>query len=152
MKSIILLLLSFLMFGFSHAQKSNPNYDKTLAERLGADDYGMKTYVFVILKTGENEPQDKTLRKKSFDGHMKNIQKLVEENKLILAGPIEKNELTYRGIFILNLTSIEEAEILLQTDPAIKEGFLDTELFMWYGSAALPEYLESSDKVWKVGF
>jgi len=26
---------------------------------------------------------------------------------------------------------------------------LDMELFSWYGSAALPEYLPFSDKIWK---
>lgn len=28
---------------------SNPNYDEALAEKLGADDYGMKSYFFVVL-------------------------------------------------------------------------------------------------------
>jgi len=27
---------------------------------------------------------------------------------------------------------------------------LDFELYKWYGSAALPEYIEFSDKIWKV--
>ncbi|MBN2395104.1 MAG: hypothetical protein JXC36_01425, partial [Candidatus Atribacteria bacterium] len=31
---------------------SNPNYDKSLADKLGGDDYGMKSYFLVILKTG----------------------------------------------------------------------------------------------------
>lgn len=29
-----------------------PKYDADLAKKLGADPYGMKNYVFVILKTG----------------------------------------------------------------------------------------------------
>ena len=48
-----------------------------------------------------------------------------------------------------NIKSIEEAVELLQTDPAIKNGLLDYEIFTWYGSAALPEYLPFSDKIWK---
>ncbi|MDD3459312.1 MAG: hypothetical protein PHO74_07540 [Weeksellaceae bacterium] len=43
----------------------------------------------------------------------------------------------------------EEANALLQSDPAIKNGLLDYEIFSWYGSAALPEYLPTSDKIWK---
>jgi uncharacterized protein YciI len=152
MKLIFSILIIIVLFNVANAQKTNPNYDPALAEELGADDYGMRYYVLVILKTGSNVPEDKELRQQSFAGHMQNINTLVEEGKLIVAGPIDKNELTYRGIFILDVTSIDDAKKLLETDPAIKEGFLDTELFKWYGSAALPEYLEASDKVWKVGF
>lgn len=134
------------------AQSTNPNYDAELASKLGADDYGMKNYVFVILKTGDNGSTDEALKDSCFSGHMKNISRLVEEKKLIVAGPMLKNEKSYRGIFILDITTIEEARLLMDTDPAIKEGFLAPELYLWYGSAALSEYLESSDKVWKVGF
>ncbi len=129
---------------------SNPDYDKLLAQKLGADDYGMKSYVLVILKTGPNQTTDKTLISKSFRGHLDNINRLVEEGKMIVAGPLGKNDNNYRGIFILNVTTLEEAEIVLQTDPAIEEGLLGVELFKWYGSAALPEYLEFSDKIWKI--
>lgn len=130
---------------------ANPNYDVELAEKLGADDYGMKSYILVILKTGTNETTDKTFISESFRGHMNNINRLVEQKKLIVAGPLGKNTNNYRGIFILNnVTDLEEANELLQTDPAIKSGLLDAELYNWYGSAALPEYLPFSDKIWKV--
>jgi len=129
---------------------TNPNYDRELAEKLGGDDYGMKSYYFVILKTGTNNTTDKEHISESFRGHLDNITRLVNEGKLIVAGPLGKNENNYRGIFILNnLKSIEEAVDLLQTDPAIKNGLLDYEIFTWYGSAALPEYLPFSDKIWK---
>lgn len=129
---------------------SNPNYDPVLAKKLGGDDYGMKSYILVILKTGTNQTTDKAFISSSFRGHLDNIGRLVEEGKMIVAGPLGKNENSYRGIFILNAASLEEAGNLLQTDPAIKGGLLDVELYNWYGSAALPEYLEASDKVWKV--
>lgn len=130
---------------------SNPNYDEALAEKLGADDYGMKSYFFVVLKTGTNTTADKELIGESFRGHMDNINRLVEEGKLIVAGPLAKNENKYRGIFIFdNVETPAEAEEILQTDPAIKNKLLDYDLFTWYGSAALPEYLPFSDKVWKL--
>lgn len=129
---------------------SNPDYDRALAEKLGADDYGMKSYILVMLKTGNHQITDKSLINQHFRGHMDNINRLVEEGKLIVAGPLGKNDQSYRGIFILDAPSFEEAEQLLVTDPAIKEGLLDYELYNWYGSAALPEYLEVSDKIWKV--
>ncbi|GAA4059986.1 hypothetical protein GCM10022389_00240 [Flavobacterium cheonanense] len=153
--TITLFLITNLTFGQSNSEKetlnSNPNYDKTLSEKLGSDDYGMKSYFLVILKTGTNATTDKELIAESFRGHMNNINRLVEEGKLIVAGPLGKNDNKYRGIFILNnLKTIEEAKELLQTDLAIKNGILDYEIFTWYGSAALPEYLPLSDKIWKI--
>ena len=153
--AITFLLITNLTFGQSNSEKetlnSNPNYDKTLSEKLGGDDYGMKSYFLVILKTGTNTTTDKELIAESFIGHMNNINRLVEEGKLIVAGPLGKNDNKYRGIFILNnLKTIEEAKELLQTDLAIKNGILDYEIFTWYGSAALPEYLPLSDKIWKI--
>ncbi len=118
---------------------------------MGGDEYGMKSYYLIILKTGTNTTTDKELINESFRGHMNNINRLVEEEKLIVAGPLEKNGNNYRGIFILNnVKSLEEAKEILQTDPAIKNGLLDFEIFTWYGSAALPEYLPFSDKIWKL--
>src|SRR5690606_32221995 len=40
---------------------ANPNYNKTLADRLGGDEYGMKSYFFIVLKTGPNTTADKEL-------------------------------------------------------------------------------------------
>jgi uncharacterized protein YciI len=129
---------------------ANTQYDEVLAKRLEADDYGMKSYWFVILKTGLNTTAEKEFITESFRGHMANMGKMVEEGKLIVAGPMMKNDKTYRGIFILNDPgSEEEIKQMLQTDPAIKAGLLDAEIYKWYGSAALPEYLKAADKIWK---
>jgi uncharacterized protein len=135
----------------AEAQKANPKYDKALADSLGADDYGMKMYVLVMLKTGP-VTLDKKQTDSLFAGHMSNMGVLVEKGKLVVAGPLKKNEQNYRGIFILNVPTIEEAKALLQTDPAVKAGLLDADLYNWYGSAALKMYLPYSDKVGKTGF
>lgn len=152
MKSIYAIIIICFFTAPVLSQKTNPNYDEALAIKLGADDYGMKSYIFVMLKTGTNESTDKSARDSCFAGHMNNIGRLVEEGKLIVAGPLGKNENGYRGIFILDVPTLEEAQELMQTDPAIHAQYLQPELFMWYGSAALPEYLKASDKIWKVGF
>lgn len=131
-------------------QESNPNYDVELVEKLGADDYGMKSFVFVILKTGTNESTDEELRNAAFRGHMNNINRLVESKKMIVAGPFGKNDSDFRGLFILDVPTLEEAKELLETDPAINASYLKVELYEWYGPAALPEYRVASDKIWKV--
>jgi uncharacterized protein YciI len=131
------------------SQTINPNYDSTLAKTYGADDYGMKMYFMVILKTGTSTISDKEIIDSLFAGHMKNINRMVELKKLVVAGPMGKNDKTYRGIFILDVAAIEEVNQLLETDPAIKAKLLEPEIYKWYGSAALPAYLETSDKIWK---
>jgi len=141
-----------LLTCFAMGQKTNPNYDSALARKYKADDYGMKKYVLVLLKTGPNTTEDKKLRDSLFAGHMNNINRLVKLNKLVVAGPLGKNDKTYRGIFILDVQTLEEATALLETDPAVKEKLLAADLIEWYASAALPAYLVDSDKVWKTGF
>lgn len=148
MKYFLILLMS--LTGFAIAQ--NPNYDEELAKKLGADDYGMKNYIFVILKTGSNQSTNKAFVDSCFKGHMSNMGVLVEQGKLIVAGPFGKNEKSYRGLFILNAKDFEEAQTILQSDPAIKENLLEAELYKWYGSAALPEYLKTVDKIQKSKF
>jgi uncharacterized protein YciI len=149
MKKTLLLFTIFLSFTSSYAQNDNPKYDASLAQQLGADEYGMKNYVFVLLKTGTNTTKDKQFIADCFAGHMANIAKLANVKKLIVAGPMGKNEANLRGIFILNVATIEEANKLLETDPAIKANLLSAEVFPWYGSAALPEYLPFHEKVSK---
>ncbi|RYD93279.1 MAG: hypothetical protein EOP54_19460 [Sphingobacteriales bacterium] len=123
-----------------------------LAQKLGGDDYGMKAYVLVILKSGTNTTGDSATVETAFRGHMANMGRLVKEGKLVVAGPLKKNDKNYRGIFILNVPTVEEAEKLVQTDPAIIAKFLDVELYSWYGSAALPEHLKFHDKIEKKNF
>lgn len=154
MKRAILILFLALLATSSRAQdsKTNPKYDEALAKKVGADDFGMKNYIFVILKSGENKSADSAFKNKCFAGHMENIKKLADSKQLVVAGPFGKNDKDFRGLFILNVTTVEEAQKLLETDPAVKEGFLKPELYPWYGSAALSEYLDASEKVWKKGF
>jgi uncharacterized protein YciI len=148
MKRILTLsiLLALSIFAIAQDKKVNPNYDAELAKQVGADDYGMKMYVLVILKTGTNTSETKAKTDSLFAGHMANMGKLVKENKLIVAGPLGKNDKNYRGIFILNTKSIEEAKAILATDPAVNAKLLDAEIMNWYGSAALSAYLKAQRK------
>ncbi len=103
MRTTIACLALFFIIGVASAQTANPNYDETLAKSLNADDYGMKSYILAILKTGENLTATKEESNTAFTGHMENMRKLVKEGKLIVAGPLGKNDKTYRGIFILDV-------------------------------------------------
>ncbi|MCK9413212.1 MAG: YciI family protein [Prolixibacteraceae bacterium] len=148
MKSI-LVIFSLALFAVSVAgQEVNKLYDPILAKTLGADDYGMKSYIFVLLKSGSNNLGKGSVRDSLIAGHLKNIGRLADSGKLVIAGPmLEVNPMSYRGIFVLNVTTLEEAKTLLQTDPAIKEKIFEAELYKWYGPAALPVYLITQDKI-----
>ena len=116
----------------------NAKFDPQLAEKLGADDYGMKNYVMAFLKVGPNRDQDSATAAQIQRAHLDNINRLVAEKKMIVAGPF-LDDTDIRGIFIFNVATIEEAEALTLTDPAVKSGRLIMELHPWYGSAALIE-------------
>jgi uncharacterized protein len=143
----LLLLLSFSSTLFS--QEKETTYDEKLAKSLNADDRGMKKYVFCLLKTGTNTTETKEESQKLFEGHMANIERLAKEGKLVLAGPFMKNERNYRGIYIFNASSIEEAKEFVATDPAVQSNLLEAELTLWYGTAALQETLKIHDKIVK---
>jgi uncharacterized protein YciI len=125
-------------------------FDPELARRLGADERGMKTYILCILKTG---PQDAGIKGKErdeiFAGHFANIQRLADEGKLAVAGPFGKNDKGYRGLYIFNVPTAEEAEKLVALDPAVKAGIFVSELTPWYGSAAMMIVPETHKKLEK---
>jgi uncharacterized protein len=149
MRIVTLFAILLLIPGMLAAQSQKTEYDSTLAKRLGADAYGMKAYVLVILKTGPTKVTDKVKEDSLFVGHMHNIQRLADEGKLVVSGPFFGNSAAYRGLFILNTPSLEEAQKLLETDPTIREKVFEVELYKWYGSAALGEYLPIHTKIQK---
>ncbi|MCB0736127.1 MAG: hypothetical protein KDC92_01345 [Bacteroidetes bacterium] len=115
---------------------SATGFDSLLAQELKADKYGMGQYVMAFLKAGPNRNRTAEEAAELQKQHMANIGRLAKEGKLVLAGPfIDNGEL--RGIYIFDVTTIEEAAELTATDPAIQAGSLVMELHPWYGSAAL---------------
>ena len=126
----------FLSSFFANAQKIS--YDSVLAKKLGADQYGMKKYVMVFLKAGPVKIENKDSANAIQKAHLNNIIRLANEGKLVIAGPFLDNQ-TIRGIFIFNVPTVEEAQKLTATDPAVKAGILTMEMHPWYGSASLLE-------------
>ncbi len=126
-------------------------YDSIMAQKLGADEMGMKKYVMAFLKKGPNRNHDSATTVEIQKGHMANINRMAEEGKLILAGPfLDDGEI--RGIYIFNVETVEEAEALTKTDPAIQSGRLVMELHPWYGSAALMEVNQMHHRLAKKEF
>lgn len=146
MRLVLLLVFVLLPVGVQ-AQTPHPNYNPALADSLGADAYGMRWYVLTLLSTGPTVMDDAERRAQLFAGHMEAIRTLAAEGKLVVAGPIESNPQALRGLFILKTDSVEEAASWLEIDPTIREGLLAPTLIRWYGSAALPVYLNAHDQI-----
>jgi uncharacterized protein YciI len=153
---MILLLGCFLTAACSSTRKpanhdqasTTVPYDSLLAKQLGADDYGMKTYVMAFLRRGPNRGQDSLSAANLQKAHMDNINRLAKAGKLVMAGPFLDNE-DVRGIYIFDVKTIEEARALTETDPAIQAGRLAMELHPWYGPAVLPMVTEWWEKIAK---
>ncbi len=149
MKDLLCIIaLSLLMVPFTFAQ--NPTYDKALAKEVGADEYGMRKYVIAFLYRGDRVAEYTEEQRTGFQaGHIANINRLVKDGKMVMAGPFFGNE-ELRGLFFFAVESLEEAEHLTSSDPAIKAGVLRMELKEWYGSAALMLMVDLHSKVAKV--
>lgn len=128
-----------------------PKFDAELAKKLGGDKNGMKMYVIAFLKTGPNDIPAGKERNELFQGHFANMNRLEAEGKLAVAGPFEKNDGGFRGLFILNAGTIEEARKLVDTDPVVKSGLMIVELYKWYGSASLMATPEIHKKIEQPG-
>lgn len=156
MKSQILFLLFNLVTTLGAVSQHNHpstsvNYNAELAQKLGADDYGMKSYVIAFLKAGPVKLTDSLTRAELQKAHLKNITRLAEEGKLIIAGPFTDDQ-PLRGIFIFDVTTIEEARELTSTDPAINAGTLVMELHPRYGPATIKEIPKLQKQIQKRGF
>ena len=113
-----------------------PDLTKNSPPNSVADQYGMKQYVMAFLKAGPNRTNDKEKALALQKAHLENIGRMAEEGKLVLAGPfLDGGEL--RGIYVFDVKTVEEAQALTESDPAIQAGSLTMELHLWYGSAAL---------------
>lgn len=135
----------------AEAQQAAATYDEALARRVGADDYGMRSYVLVVLKTGPTRVPDGPERDEMFRGHFANMKRLSQDGKLVLAGPFDGVD-GWRGLFVFAVNDIEEARQLAASDPVLAEGEMVAEYHKYYGSAALMLVREMHEKLAKKRF
>ena len=100
-------------------------------------EYEMTTYYMAFLKKGPKwSPEVTEQTKKVQAAHLANIEKLVDEGKMILAGPF-LDEWEVRGIFVYKVDSMEEAIALTKQDPAVIAGRLTLEVHPWYSAKGI---------------
>ncbi len=76
--------------------------------------------------------------------HVANIDRLVESGKMVLAGPFADGG-DMRGLFFYNVETLEAAQALVDSDPAVKAGRLCVELHPWWGPASLATLLRPKE-------
>lgn len=152
MKYTLLILTAALVLcscGEKTEDLNSITFDQEKAERYGADDYGMKTYVMAFLKVGPKRPEDSATAARLQRAHLDNINRLAEAGMLVVAGPFMGND-SLRGIYIFDTDNLQEAASLVETDPAIQSESLVMDLRLWYGSAALMEVNEIHESIAKI--
>lgn len=107
-----------------------------------ADDLGngMRTYFMVLLYRGpewtaESSPETIELQ----DRHLANIKRLVAAGTMVLAGPFfpPVGDDPLLGLFLFDVSSLQEATELAESDPAVQAGRLRVEVLTWYGPVGI---------------
>lgn len=142
--SFAILFIVFTATAFAQSK----TYDAALAQKLGADDYGMRHYVMAFLKQCTAVVKDSVQRAQLMQAHLKNIGRLSKEGKLAIAGPFMDGG-NYAGVYIFAVSKVEEAKALVETDPAVKAGVFAFEMHPWYGSAALMQVVPVHNTIQK---
>jgi uncharacterized protein YciI len=97
-----------------------------------AEQSQMGTVYLVLLKRGPASTATETPETRAIqEGHMANIRAMWAAKKLIVAGPLGDDGET-RGVFVLQVGSLEEAAALTRSDPAVKAGRLVAEIHPWW--------------------
>ena len=100
----------------------------------------MGTVFLVLLKKGPAWGAAETSESHALqEAHMANIRAMWQAKKLILAGPLGDDG-DIRGLFLLQVGTLEEAKALAEGDPAVKAGRLAAEVHPWWvEKQALPQ-------------
>jgi len=136
MNRITVCALALLCAFSARAQEAAPAYDATKAQAWGANDQGLRSYTFVLLKTGPKPMPAGPARDEMFKGHFANMTRLAKEGLLVYAGPFDGVD-GWRGLFIFATSDMEVARKAVDTDPVIVNGEMVAELHKHFGSAAL---------------
>lgn len=107
---------------------------------ISPDGTEMTQYYMVFLRRGPAWTSKATPEtKKISDGHQANIARLAKEGKMVVAGPFDgqSGERALAGIFILRVTSMADAKVIAESDPAVRAGRFVYEIAPWWGPKSL---------------
>ncbi len=127
MKQVFSTLLLVCAFSLSGISQKDSTAKRDIQPKI-------KQFWLVVLKTGpkDKEITDSVQRNKIFAGHFSNMEKLYNDGILKAAGPFGKNDFTWRGLFILDCKTKEEAAEYVNTDPSVAAGIFVVDIVPWY--------------------
>ena len=131
MKTRTISLAAVLLFaGFAAAQTPKEPPKTT----VGPGGFEMTTYYVGFLYRGpkwtaEQTPESEALQK----AHLANIQRMAEAGKLLVAGPFTDGG-DLRGLYVFRVATLEEAQALAASDPAVQAGRLRLEFHPWFAA------------------
>ncbi|MEO1624656.1 MAG: YciI family protein [Bacteroidota bacterium] len=127
----------------AEASKDLPEVDTSLFETFrikeGDQEYLMKKYYMVFLKSGDNRDQDSIEVARLQAAHMNHLNKMAEAKKICLAGPFGDDG-AFRGIALYSTSTQAEADSLANADPAVQAGRLSVEVHPWWGAVGTELY------------
>lgn len=140
MRKLAIAFLFLCMSGASFAAEQQPSKSEPAEVK-----YEMTTYYLGLIYKGDKwTPEVTPQTQKIQEGHMANIRRLGAEGKLLLAGPFADNT-DLRGIFVYKVDTLEEAQALVQTDPAVQAGRLRVELHPWFSAKNILVFPTAAD-------
>src|SRR5215813_4744857 len=88
------------------------------------------TYYLCLLYKGPVRTQTAEESAKIQSSHLQHLESLYKQGILLIAGPMGDDG-DLRGIVVLKVKSLDEAQALVNQDPAVKAGRLRVELHPW---------------------
>lgn len=153
MKTLLLALVAGLGPGLtacassaSHPGTHDGAVDAARPTASDAAENAARELVLVHLRTG---PRSGTLpaaeNQAAFAGHFANMQRLANERLLLVAGPYgkERHDAALRGLFVLDVADVADAELLASTDPAVQAGVFVVDAHRIATDAPLHAFLEA---------
>ncbi len=100
----------------------------------------MSTYYLGLLRRGSKWSPDETSDTERIqEAHLVHIRRMFEAGDLLIAGPFTDDG-DLRGVFLFQTETLEEAQALAASDPAVKAGRLVVDIHPWkVPSGVLPE-------------
>jgi uncharacterized protein YciI len=92
----------------------------------------MTTYQFVLLLRGPNRlPIEERDIQALQAAHLHYLKRLLDEDRAIVAGPVDGGE-DLRGIVVLDVGSVEEAQAVMAADPWVRAQRVEPEIHPWW--------------------
>ncbi len=116
MKIVMLMLILFCGSTLAIAEQQQPPQ--------------LITYYLGLLYKGPARTQSADESAKIQSAHLQHLESLYKKGVLLIAGPMGDDG-DLRGIVVLKVKSLDEAQAIVNEDPAVKAGRLRVELHPW---------------------